>query len=939
MTTTGGSSGGSALDGGRGTRERDPPYDRPPPGYYERPPPGDRRADRELDAPGYYDRPPPSDRHRELDLGPPSRGGGSLGYRRPERPIERHAERRMERPKERYAERPIERHATGVEAGISSMIAGESRAHAGAMLAYAAASGVDRETVGVDSGVDREIGAPLGLGGDFRREDEEGQMQSDAIRCNQMQSDEEGQMQSDAIRCNQMQSDEEGQMHESGASEDPAGQAVGLRVPASPVEPFDEDDEGEQERNPRKRWRETERPVSEMPLYEVDSACAHASAAVPTGALPAAAAEWWASGETAQAPTPTPAAPETKVLTTAPEIKVRVYLPGCDTRIDVRLSLTVQQVIRWEQTKRRTEADAKKVKYNPSDVAAAFVQHVPMPLSRTFAELTEGSSTGPVKASWELRIEPIPIASPWGIEVCRRTLLLALAVAAAKVRGASAPTAAPNRLGVLSLKAVTANGFYLSLWPPPLRESELRTLATELRLALGEVISTEIPTRARVLLGPEAQARFQRAGLQLAEHMARTSAAPALVCDVAEDQLLLAHGSYTAFALPYTSDLRGSRLDVHPVASFGLFIHFAPPSLTLLPFGALEQRALLIAIGEIDDQSRLLQATSAAKLNELVDAGERACKLHIELAEAQLARRLSGFAERVCAQRPRLLLISAPPYGGLAWLAHALELQLLVRELRGVCIDAALWAKPAGGLRVADLRTDLATLFGSGRVVLPRARQLEEGGASGGGSLGCGSLSEDATTIELPAGGYVMLYGERLHEELQAATPEGAGVPGVPGAGVLDDLPKPHFRVQALPLCSVVLDEHACVGGGGFLLLRMLATARASGGSVVGALRAWGRLRPVERERASEHIDLTAVGAAVLNEWKPLNFSFAYELNVYAHLLPPLLRAVPVGDEIYAEARRVLDLLSELHAMPLEYVPAHSPVRGFCGGSWMPPRF
>ena len=155
---------------------------------------------------------------------------------------------------------------------------------------------------------------------------------------------------------------------------------------------------------------------------------------------------------------------------------------------------------------------------------------------------------------------------------------------------------------------------------------------------------------------------------------------------------------------------------------------------------------------------------------------------------------------------------------------------------------------------------------------------------------------------------------------------------------MLDDLPKPHFRVQALPLCSVVLDEHACVGGGGFLLLRMLAMARASGGSAVGALRAWGRLRPVERERASEHIDLTAVGAAVLNEWKPLNFSFAYELNVYAHLLTPLLRAVPVGDEIYAEARRLLDLLSELHAMPLEYVPAHSPVRGFCGGSWMPPR-
>ena len=47
---------------------------------------------------------------------------------------------------------------------------------------------------------------------------------------------------------------------------------------------------------------------------------------------------------------------------------------------------------------------------------------------------------------------------------------------------------------------------------------------------------------------------------------------------------------------------------------------------------------------------------------------------------------------------------------------------------------------------------------------------------------------------------------------------------------------------------------------------------------------------------------------------------------------------MPIGDEIHPEARRLLDLLAEFLAMPLDCVPAQSPVRSFCGGSWLPPR-
>ena len=60
-------------------------------------------------------------------------------------------------------------------------------------------------------------------------------------------------------------------------------------------------------------------------------------------------------------------------------------------------------------------------------------------------------------------------------------------------------------------------------------------------------------------------------------------------------------------------------------------------------------------------------------------------------------------------------------------------------------------------------------------------------------------MGEDATTIELPAGGYVMLYGERLQEELaQAANPEVTGVPGAGGAaGSLAPTP-----VKATPMTT-----------------------------------------------------------------------------------------------------------------------------------------
>jgi hypothetical protein len=176
--------------------------------------------------------------------------------------------------------------------------------------------------------------------------------------------------------------------------------------------------------------------------------------------------------------------------------------------------------------------------------------------------------------------------------------------------------------------------------------------------------------------------------------------------------------------------------------------------------------------------------------------------------------------------------------------------------------------------------------------------------------------------LELPPGGYVLLYGEDLVEGLGSAHG---------GPDLLLEVPKPHYLMQLMPSCCVSVDEFTCIGGGALLQLRYLAMALAYDHkpfAVEHALRAWARHRPNDHGQ----IDLAAVADT---EWKQMNLSFAYELPLYAAVLTPALMAVPAVDDAYPDARRVLDMLAPFHRLPLEYVPATSPTRAFCGGAWL----
>jgi len=531
------------------------------------------------------------------------------------------------------------------------------------------------------------------------------------------------------------------------------------------------------------------------------------------------------------------------------------------------------------------------------------VLNTPQPLNMLVGELTNGYPNGNAAGStWTTSVLPIPVKSPWGIEVCRRTFLMLAAMASARL----------GKQLALTLRAVFAHGFYFGL-PATLKETELRRDAKSLREAIDGLINQDVPIVQRSMLAPELAAAFSQRGAEISAEAARVARCMYMPChavvDGADTVQMPTHGHYTATTMPSFADLRGSRVTVTPIVSTsGFFVQFAPPGLPLMKYNEPEQQALLVAIAELNDNARILQTESAPKINEIVSVGgERACKRHIELAEGRLARRVSSFADKVVANRPRLLLVTSPLDGGAECLAQALELQLRVRELRGICVDVDLWRpQPTEAVRIGELRNDLLSLFTTGSVTV----QADEGAPE--------------KTLELPQGGYVLLYGEELHKAL---------LPGADGAPPpLADLPTPPLCIQALPLVCINLDDYSCVGGGALLLLRLLAKSLKPGGvGVLKQLKLWKQKRPVDCERASEHIDLASVGGAI-GEWKPLNFSFAHELPIYASLLTRHLAAVPISDSIYPESRRLFDLLSAFDPMPLSYLPSHSPVRVFCGG-------
>ena len=109
------------------------------------------------------------------------------------------------------------------------------------------------------------------------------------------------------------------------------------------------------------------------------------------------------------------------------------------------------------------------------------------------------------------------------------------------------------------------------------------------------------------------------------------------------------------------------------------------------------------------------------------------------------------------------------------------------------------------------------------------------------------------------------------------------------------------------------------------MLRRMVRDHLNRGRSALSTLRQWPGVARGERTNIYPNQN----EADVL-----FNSSLPYETHVLKTYAEPLLRTITPDLPEYAEARRLLRLLSHVVAMPATLVPPQSLLREFIGGSW-----
>lgn len=137
--------------------------------------------------------------------------------------------------------------------------------------------------------------------------------------------------------------------------------------------------------------------------------------------------------------------------------------------------------------------------------------------------------------------------------------------------------------------------------------------------------------------------------------------------------------------------------------------------------------------------------------------------------------------------------------------------------------------------------------------------------------------------------------------------------------------PDEVYKVYVSALTTLKIDNHNWIStSDNRLLRRIVRDNKYRRTSALDTIRRWPSVRRGEEKWIfpfSENADAT------------FNSSLIFELGVMKNYADPILRDVPRDDEAYAEAYRLLRLLSYFEPIPADQIPTTSLLREFLGGS------
>ncbi|MDR2247845.1 MAG: nucleoside kinase [Treponema sp.] len=311
---------------------------------------------------------------------------------------------------------------------------------------------------------------------------------------------------------------------------------------------------------------------------------------------------------------------------------------------------------------------------------------------------------------------------------------------------------------------------------------------------------------------------------------------------------------------------------------------------------------------------RIVGVHAAGHLNSRV--ADRSIQDYIRTAEAFQAKKLAEIADRIYEKRDtvKVILIAGPSSSGKTTSAKRLAIQLTVMGIAPIAVSLDDYyagaaktpldenGKPdfecLGALDVPLLNDQLLALLNGDEVTLP-AYDFKTGSRKETGGK------------RIRLGRRTMLILEGIHGLNDALTPR------------IEKSAK--FKLYVSALTQLNLDDHNRIPtSDNRLLRRMVRDYQFRGKDAAGTIAMWPAVQRGERK----HIFPFQNSADMA-----FNSALDYELAVLKFYADPLLRLVKPTQAEYAEAVRLLSFLQNFAPIPPQYTPRQSILREFIGES------
>jgi len=527
--------------------------------------------------------------------------------------------------------------------------------------------------------------------------------------------------------------------------------------------------------------------------------------------------------------------------------------------------------------------------------ASSLIEHFGLP-AREIAAVKVNNEIRPLGTSLlvNAKIEPIPLDSPEGAMIYRRTLSFVLAIAAKNIF--------PNR-GVYVGHSLGNSYYYTFNDGEKCEKEEVEKLSKEMK----KIIDQNLPITFKYLAYEEAVELFKK-NLQhdtaLLLEQRSTSRIKVNEClgyiDIYIQPLLEQTGQLIAFELmPYQD---------------GFLLRFPRigKGKTIEPF--VDEPNLFQVYSDYKKWGRMVGVRVVGELNSKIS--DRTFIDYIRISEAHQARKLSQIAEEIYSKRDKIkmILIAGPSSSGKTTSAKRLSIELMVLGLKPIAVSLDDYyrgtestPKDENGepdyecleaLDVPYLNEQLQALYKGEEISLP--------------------------VYDFKSGERKTTGGKKIRLDNQNVLIV-EGIHGLNDALTYSIDRDTKFKVYISALTQLNLDDHNRIPtSDNRLMRRMVRDSQFRGMQAAGTMRMWPKVQAGERKYIFPFQDTADA---------TFNSALDYELSVFKYFADPLLKAVKPGMFEYAEATRLLSFLENFTPIPPQYVPGTSILREFIGGS------